>query len=109
MAGAYNFAVYNGEDLDSTLTWYLSAGGGTVDLTDYTASLTMSNETGYVSTTSGSNGVITLGGAAGTIRLQVNKTALAQFLGTTVQYRLFMTAGSGETRCLLAGTFRVNP
>lgn len=110
MAGTFDFVLYDGEDFDRTLTWStsnvpVSQGGTPVDLTNYTASLTLGTETGFITTTSTANGVINLGGVTGTIELYIPEAIAAQFVRTNVIYRLFLT--STETRCLLAGLFGV--
>lgn len=113
MAGTYNFTIFNGEDFDRTLTWSrsstpVSQGGTPVDLTDYTASLTLGATEDFITTTTSANGLITLGGPAGTIRLYIPTAANTQFTGTVVTYRLFMINSAPEPRCLMAGNFKVN-
>lgn len=114
MAGNYNFDSYVGEDFDRVLTWGSdsthppSAGGPTVDLTDYTASLTLGTTENYITSDDGDNGSITLGGPEGTIRLFISAEVKEQFLDQVVNYRLYMTfTSSGQTMCLFEGTFRV--
>lgn len=114
MAGTYNFDSYVGEDFDRILTWGPdslnppSAGGPVVDLTDYTASMTLGTTEDFIDTSDGDNGSITLGGIDGTIRLFISAENKEQFTDQTINYRLYMTAtGSGQTMCLFEGTFRV--
>lgn len=114
MAGTYNFDSFVGEDFDRVLTWGSdstnppSNGGPVVDLTDYTASLTLGGIDGFITTDSNDSGGITLGGIDGTIRLYIDEDFKAQFVDQVVNYRLYMTTtGSNQTMCLFEGTFRV--
>src|ERR1700722_3917144 len=110
MSGTYSFNMYNGEDFDRTLTWStsiitVSLGDTPVNLTGYTASLTLGSVQNFITTTSSANGLTTLGGTAGTIRLFIPAFICAQFSGTSISYRLFTANSSPETSCLLAGSF----
>lgn len=114
MAGELNIQVYNNEDLDRVLTWSqssipVSQGGRPVDLTNYTAFMSIGTTKQFITTTTSDNGLITLGGVLGTIRLYIPAGIIAQFLDSAPLHRLFMVAASGEPRCLLAGTFQVLP
>jgi hypothetical protein len=114
MAGSYNFAIFSGEDFDRVLTWSASAvpvsqGGTPVDLTDYSASMSINGVIDFVTDDSSSNGQIQLGGADGTVRMYIPAAIAAQFINSAPLFRLFVTASSGETSCLLDGTFQVQP
>jgi hypothetical protein len=114
MAGKYNFSMFNGETFDKPLTWSqnstpVSQGGPPVDLSGYTATMSIGDVTDFITTTSSANGVITLGGAAGTIRLFIPASVVAQFINTAPFYRLFMIPPNNEPGCLLEGTYQVQP
>jgi hypothetical protein len=114
MAGEYSFSLFDGEDFDRVLTWSASAipvsqGGTPVNLTGYTASLSVGTQAGFITTVSSANGLITLGGALGTVRIYIPASVSAAFVNTAPYYRLFVTVPSGDTSCLLAGTFQVIP
>lgn len=115
MAGTFDFSIYNGEDFDKTMTWSTSStpvsqGGIPVNLSSYLgAALTLGTVEDFITTTSGANGLITLGGSAGTVRVFIPAAIATQFTGTSITYRLFLTNSASETTCLLAGNFRVKP
>jgi hypothetical protein len=97
MPGLQDFSVYTGEDFDQTLTWTDNS-GNPVNLTGYSASMTMS--------TTGIAPVITLGGTLGTIRIQIAHSVISAASPFSVSYRLFLVNTVPETECLFAGTFR---
>lgn len=114
MAGEYNFQMYNNEDFDRVLTWSqssipVSQGGRPVDLTDYTAFMSIGTTEQFITTTISDNGQITLGGDLGTIRMVIPAGIAGQFVNSAPLYRLFMVAESGESMCLMAGAFQVLP
>lgn len=114
MAGTYDFSMYMGEDFDKVLTWSqsnipVSQGGTPVDLTDYDASMSIGTQVGFITDNASDNGLISLGGVDGTVRAYIPAGVAAQFVNSAPFFRLFVTAPSGETTCLLAGTFQVQP
>lgn len=104
--GLANFSAQTNQDFDYTLTWTvdgsavnLSGGSAIMQLRDdpsSSASLT-------ISTTSG----ITLGGTAGTIRLQITDAQLGALTPGVYDYDLLVSQGTAETP-LLRGSFTVN-
>lgn len=114
MAGAFTFRVVIHEDFDRVLTWSTSStpvsqGGTPVDLTGFTAFMSVGAAENFITTTSGPNGLITLGGTAGTLRLQIPAAVLSTFAVGGTDYRLFVTNAVPETACLLSGTIQVRP
>lgn len=110
MAGSYTFYALIGEDFDRTLTWLtarLVDGGTPIPLTGFTASMTVGIEDNFITTTSSANGAITLGGSAGTIRLQIPKDVLATLPVGGTTYKLFLTNTEPETSGLLTGTIQM--
>lgn len=111
--GAWNWTLYAGATLDRTLT--VTSGTATVNLTGYEARL-MARE----SYTAGSavltlgTADITLGGTAGTIRIQQTASATAA-LGSALGYEtanlvydLELVSGADVTR-LLQGVLTISP
>lgn len=114
MAGTYNFSIFAGEDFDRVLTWSASAipvsqGGTPVDLTDYSASVSINGVLGFITDDTSANGQVQLGGVDGTVRMYIPAAIAAQFINSAPLFRLFVTSPSGETSCLLDGTFQVQP
>lgn len=104
-AGQYSFDIEQGSSFDRTVTWYSDAAGTTpVDLTGYTARMKV--KTDDLATTildSASNITLTLGGAAGTVRIQVTATVTAGLAATTkrsLAYDLELVNGSTVTRLI---------
>lgn len=117
-AGLFDFTIEQGTTLDLTITWKDST-NALVNLTGYTArmqirpdiaSATVLYELNTSPTTG--QGTITLGGAAGTIRLQASAAHTAAFnwavsSGSSVAtavYDLELTSGSGVVTRLVKGT-----
>lgn len=113
MAGTFNFVVENGEDFDRVLTWGTdpnnppSKGGPKVNLTNFTAALSVNGMTNFITTSPGANGQITLGGVDGTIRIYIPASVWNQFADTIVSFKLFVTAQNGSPSCPLKGNFTV--
>jgi len=80
-----------------------------VNLTGYTATLTIkdkqSDETPLLTLTSSSG--ITLGGTAGTITILQSATQTAAYSWVNGEYRLKLSAGSGDTDTYLYGTVTI--
>jgi hypothetical protein len=97
-----------GETFSRTVTW--SVNGAPVDLTGYTAAMQVrasySSATAIISLTNGSG--ITLGGAAGTIQLNISAVTTAALTAGTYVYDLELTYAGTVTR-LLEGQFVVTP
>jgi hypothetical protein len=105
-AGAYSFTIEQGATFDRTVTWRDST-GTLVNLTGYTAALVVKDTTGTTVVTP----TLTLGGAAGTIRVRLTATqtaALEATSGRPHSYDLLMTAADGTTKTrLLQGSVGV--
>ncbi len=103
-AGKLNLRIVRGSTFDQTLT-YKDADGDPIDLTGATARAQVREEVDsstILVTLTTENGGLTLGGGAGTIRLQISAvaTALLDFSGGVWDLELVM---SGVTIPLLAG------
>lgn len=107
MAGSYTFYAIIGEDFDRTLTWLTKVGGSPINLTSYTASLSVGIEEDFITTTTSANGLITLGGSAGTIELYIPNPVLATLGVGQAPYELFLTNSVPRTGCLLEGTINL--
>ena len=108
-AGLYDIVAEQGATLDRVITWRNSA-GALINLTSFTARMQVRSD--YQSSTvvldlTTENGGITLGGAAGTITVNVSATAMAAIPSGTYVYDLEMVLGSVVTR-LVQGSFAVN-
>lgn len=111
MAGTFNIKIEKGATYNRVITWYADlAKTELVDLTGFTALLQVRKEEDspvILSLTSSSG--ITLGGAAGTIEIEITKTqtqALQKFLNA--KYQLKLTDSGGSVSRLLEGTFTVD-
>lgn len=108
IAGTYNIIADQGATFQRTITWKDST-GALVNLTAYTArmqvrSIVSSSTVALDLTTE--NGRITLGGAAGTITLNVPASAMDDVAGGSYAYDLELVSGATVTR-LLMGSFTV--
>jgi hypothetical protein len=107
-AGLYDMIAEQGASFDRTLTWR-DATATPIDLTGYAAkmqvrkSLDASSALLTLSSTAG----ITLGGAAGTVRLEVAATKLSQIPAGIYYYDLELTSAAGKVTRLLQGKFTV--
>jgi hypothetical protein len=107
MAGTYNFNCTQGSTFDRTVVWKDSA-GAPVDLTGCSARMQVRNYVGVVILEfNTSDGSITLGGPAGTVRLLRAAAVTGAALEGEWVYDLFVTFPDGRARDLLAGTFTV--
>lgn len=112
MAGNWTLQIEQGATFDTTLTWKDSA-GTPINLTGYSARAQVrsmhTSATPIVDMTVG-NGRLTLGGAAGTIRIllsDADTAALpAPFDGV---WDLELESGAGVTTRLLEGSATVSP
>lgn len=85
------------------MTWYADDAGTTpVDLTGYTASLTVRGNDGTTLLTL----TPTLGGTAGTIEATMSAASTSALTWTDGDYQLLLTGG-GDTTALLHGDFEV--
>lgn len=110
MAGKYTFVMDQGSTWNSVLTWRIS--GTPVDLSGYSARMqtraTVDSTTTVFSWTS-AGGQLVLGGAAGTITMNVADSVTSTYPAGTYVYDLELESGGGETTRLLEGTFKITP
>jgi len=102
----YNVIAYQGATYTLNLTY--SVDGTPVNLTGYSAAMqvreTPSASTTVLSLVSGEQ--ITLGGANGTVAIEVSATAMASAKAGSYQYDLELNSGGQVTR-LLQGKFAI--
>ncbi len=107
--GKYNFICPQGATFSQELTWKID--DDPVDLTTYSARMQIREKHSSTSTianlTTG-DGDITLGGAAGTILIEINASETASFVAKEYVYDLELVSSSVVTR-LLEGKFIVTP
>lgn len=108
LAGTYNITADQGATFTRTLTWR-DANDALVNLTGYTARMQVrptiaSNSVALELTTE--NGRITLGGALGTIALNVPATAMDDLVAGSYSYDLELVNGATVVR-LVMGSFVV--
>lgn len=110
MAGKYSFVMDQGATWDTQLTWKIA--GTPVDLGGYTARMqarsTVDATTTVFSWTS-AGGQIVLGGAAGTITLNIADSVTSTYADGTYVYDLEVESSGGVTTRLLEGTFTIVP
>ena len=108
MSGIYNFTIEQGATFSRTLTWKINS--NLVNLTGYSARLKARNNNSKLvvfSLTSPSG--ITLGGAAGTIVLNVSANDTTKLIPGKYSYDLELQSGGGEVTRLLRGTLTISP
>lgn len=108
MAGIVNLVADQGATFTQRLTWKVD--GNPVNLTSYTARMRVKNifknfEVLHLTTTSG----ITLGGAAGTIDLNVSAADMTTVVPGKYSYDLELVSAGGVVTRLVKGTFTVTP
>ena len=100
-----NLGVYQGGTFYLLMTW-TDANNTPVDLSGYSAELRVKDgNTTILDLTSGSE--ITLGGAAGTITVNVDATATALLAPANCEYVLLLTSGAGVATPLVGGMFTI--
>jgi hypothetical protein len=108
-AGTYNIAIEQGATYDQTFTWTVNA--APVNLTGYAARMqfrqSAANPTVNFDIATG--GSITLGGAAGTIRIQITASNTSALAAGNYVYDLELQSGTGVVTRLLQGTVTVSP
>lgn len=105
-AGIYNITIEQGADFSLPLTW--RDGNNTlVNVTGYSARMQIresyDSEDYIVSLTSALGGGITLGGAAGTILVEIAASVTATMAQSTAVYDLEMVSASGIVTRLVQG------
>jgi tRNA threonylcarbamoyladenosine modification (KEOPS) complex Pcc1 subunit len=109
-AGGYDMVCEQGATFSRVFTW-ADENEVPVDLTGYTARMHVRTAVGTATTTielTTANSRITLGGAAGTITLQLTATDTAALAAKRYVYDLELVSGATVTR-LLQGAFTVSP
>ena len=103
----YDIVAYQGATYNLTLTW--TVGAAPVDLTNYTAAMQVRKDTSSSSTILdlSSDSEITLGGAAGTISINVSAATMSAAPSGHYLYDLELDSGSEVTR-LVYGAFRID-
>jgi hypothetical protein len=109
-AGNYDFEVEQGATINKQFVWK-DSNGDEVDLTGYTARMQVrrsipSDEVLFSATTE--NGRIDLGGAAGTITLDVSAIDSAAIVWRRGVYDLELVASNGTVTRLLQGQITVS-
>lgn len=104
-AGKYDTVIEQGATFKRTITWKDSA-GNPVNVTGYTGRMqiraTVDSPT-IIHTLTVANGQITLGGAAGTVTLNIPDETTATFTFTDAVYDLELESGTGDVTRLLEG------
>lgn len=110
MSGRYAVTIEQGATWQLTVTWTDSS-GALVNLTGYTAVATVKTTYGGTTVLSATSvgGTITLGGAAGTIAINVPAATTAAASAQTGVWDLLLTSGSGVKTRLLEGPVTITP
>lgn len=101
-----NFVIYKGATFDETLPW-IDGNGDPINLNGYTAEMKVrfgvEDTSPFLDLGSG----ITLGGAAGTIRLTLSAAQTALLPECVAVYDLRLTAGTGDSYYILEGIINI--
>lgn len=94
------------EDFDETWTWYVdTAKSAPKNITGWSATLEIRQQdrtqTALLALTSGSG--LSLGGAAGTIRIQITEAQIQAFAVDSGRWHLVMTDGDGDNYVIAKG------
>lgn len=108
----YDMTIYQGADFERVLTWSLGEPAVLVNLTGYTARMQLrtipaSDDVALELTTE--NGRISLGGAAGTINLDLPASVTEDLAANQYAYDLEVIAPSGFVTRLIEGFVNVDP
>jgi hypothetical protein len=114
MTGTFNWTLEQGTDVNMIFTW--TSNGSPVDLTGYSAHLTVASanataqtRTIYLDLTSAAGGLV-LGGTAGTIQIVITNTVTSMlFWQGAAAWDLKLTAPSGKVTRLLQGMVLFSP
>ena len=110
MAGKYAWTLDQGATWNTQLT--VAVDGVAMNLTGYTARMqarTSVDATSTVFSWTSTGGELVLGGAAGTITLNIPDTVTTTYTPGAYVYDLEIESGGGETPRLLQGTFTITP
>lgn len=110
--GNFTMQMWQGATWNYDLTWTTGDPATPVNLTGYSARMQVRTEVDATDTildlTSLVGGAITLGGAAGTIALDLSATSTADVTPGTHVYDLELVSGAGVVTRLLQGSFVVS-
>jgi hypothetical protein len=109
-AGIYDFYIEQGATFYQVITWKDSA-GDPVDISGYTARMqirkSVTSTDALISLTT-ENGRISLGGAAGTVTLEIDADDTADFTTFCGVYDLELEASDGTVTRLLEGQIEIS-
>lgn len=104
--GRYDMTIWQGATFQRVFTWRVGTPAANVNLTGYTARMqlrTAANAATPALEATTENGRITLGGAAGTITLNLSATVTAALPANQYAYDLELVSGSGQVTRLIEG------
>jgi len=106
--GTYNISCPQGVTFDETFT--MQQGGSPINLTGYSARMQIrrSYDAAPILTLTSPSSGITLGGALGTIRVQISYTTTESLASGQYLYDLEITSAGDVRDRLLSGTFSVS-
>ena len=108
----YDMTIYQGADFERVLTWSLGEPSVLVDLSGYSARMQLRTYIGdgdVVMELTTTNGRISLGGAAGTINIDLTAAETATLPANQYAYDLEVIAPSGFVTRLIEGFVNVDP
>lgn len=109
-AAQYDFTIEQGTTVAKVFT-YKDDSNANIDLTGYTARMqaraTIDASSPLIDLTT-ENGGITLGGAAGTVTINISATETAAYTFTTAVYDLELVSAGGVVTRLLKGTITLD-
>ena len=104
--GRYDMTIWQGATFQRVFTWRVGTPAANVNLTGYTARMQLrisSDAATPALEATTENGRITLGGAAGTVTLDLPATVTAALPANQYAYDLELVSGSGQVTRLLEG------
>ena len=101
-SGRYNLVIEHGSTFQLDLTW-TDANGDPVDLSGFSAAMDVRTRDGDLVVDVGADGTITLGGAAGTIAIELPLADVNSLAPGVYVYDLLLTSGVGVGTKLLKG------
>jgi hypothetical protein len=108
----YDMTIFQGADFERVLTWSLGEPAVLVNLTGYSARMQLRTYKGspdVIAELTTDNGSIVLGGAAGTINLDLPATQTEELTPNQYAYDLEVIAPSGFVTRLIEGFVNVDP
>lgn len=105
--GNLPFTLRQGESFDQTI-YFKNEDKTVFPLTGYTGKMDVRNTSGSAAVIRISSGDgITINGAAGSVRLEIDKTETATLKPGSYAYDLFLTDANGVAKPFLAGSFNI--